>query len=335
LNRGRDKFSGEQIGYPTPDPIIFTSIEEIMQACLKQYTFFVAKLVSISQIADALYEEYTPRPFLSALLDGCIENGEDCSKWNHHRWTLIVGGGINVADSLAAIKKLVFEEKRVSMPDLLDTLRNDWEGKEDLRQIFLNEAPKFGNDDDYVDLIAKELYYKMERETKKFAYRGVPLTIDGSILVTGYSFGIDTGATPDGRKDREAFHDGTISPAQGRDKKGPTAVLKSVSKIDPLLSFNHLLNQRFAPVFLEGKNREVFANYLKTWADLGIHHIQFNVVNKELMLDAQQHPERHTDLIVRVAGYAAYFVDLSRGLQDDIIRRTEQSFYSLFEKADM
>jgi formate C-acetyltransferase len=142
----------------------------------------------------------------------------------------------------------------------------------------------------------------------------------------GYFLGIDVAATPDGRKAKEPLHDGSVSPVQGQDKKGPSAVLNSVGKIDPLLSCNHLFNQRFAPQFMEGENREIFTQYLKTWSDLGIHHIQFNVIDPKTLRDAQQHPEKHADLIVRVAGYAAYFVDLTKSLQDDIIARTEQSF---------
>ncbi|MFA4910615.1 MAG: glycine radical domain-containing protein [Desulfobacteria bacterium] len=141
-----------------------------------------------------------------------------------------------------------------------------------------------------------------------------------------YSFAISTWATPDGRKAGDPFHDGSITPESGMDRNGPTAALKSISKVDPLKSWNHLYNQSFMPQFLQGENANVFADYLKTWGDLGIHHIQFTVVDKDTMLDAQRHPEKHSDLIVRVCGYSAYFVDLSRGLQDEIVKRTEQCF---------
>lgn len=327
LNRGRDKFSGRQIGYPTADPSTFASIEDILEAYLQQYRFFCEKLVYISDIADALLEEHLPRPFLSALLNGCIQKGKDCTKSSEYpRRPLLITGAVNVADSLAAIKKIVFDEKRATLGELLQATRDNFDGKEDLRQMVLS-APKFGNDDDYVDSIAREVFYRTTEETGKFrTYGGLPLCLDGTIAATGYSFAIDTGATPDGRKDREPYHDGTISPVQGRDKNGPTAVLKSVSKIDPLLSHNHLFNQRFSPEFLTGANKGVFADYLKTWSDLGIHHIQFNVIDAAVLRDAQQHPEKYANLIVRVCGYAAYFVDLSKGLQDDIIRRTEQRF---------
>lgn len=326
LNRGRDMKTGELISCETQDPSRFTSTEEVMDAILQHYSFYCDKAFHLSDIGDALYEEYLPRPFLSALLDGCIERAEDLRKWSYLPWkTLGLIGTNNVVDALAAIKKFVFEEKRLSMAELLDVLKKNWEGKEDLRLMFLNEAPKFGNDDDYVDFIARDLYYRVAKETTKFkTYYGTPGFIDGSVASAPYSFAISTWATPDGRKAGDAFHDGSITPETGMDNKGPTAALKSISKIDPLKSWNHLYNQSFMPQFLQGEYRNVFADYLKTWGDLGIHHIQFTVVDKDTMLDAQRHPKRHSDLIVRVCGYSAYFVDLSAGLQDEIMKRTEQ-----------
>jgi formate C-acetyltransferase len=155
---------------------------------------------------------------------------------------------------------------------------------------------------------------------------GYHYILDGSSGSAYYAYSGLTAATPDGRKDRELFHDGTASPVIGTDKKGPTAVLKSVSKSDALTSYNHLLNQKFLPQFLTGENREAFAAYLRTWCDLRIHHIQFNIADHETLLDAQRHPENYQDLVVRVAGYSAYFVDLAKNMQDEIIRRTEQRF---------
>ena len=210
--------------------------------------------------------------------------------------------------------------------ELREALDKNFEGKEELRQKLL-AAPKFGNDDDYVDTLAQKVFYGIAREAKKFkSYYGAPYDLDGTSASMGYFTGAGCGATPDGRFAKEPLPDGNISPAQGRDTKGPTAVLKSVGKIDPLMSHNHLLNQRFSPQFLKGEYRDIFADYLKTWADLNIHHIQFNVVTPEELHEAQVEPEKHEDLIVRVSGYAAYFVDLTKSLQDDIIARTEQAF---------
>lgn len=327
LNQGVDILSGQQVGYPTPDPLTFQSIDDVIEATFQQYRFFFEKQAYINNIADALYQEYLPRPFISALVDGCIQRGKECRRWYYHHRNYVMPSGVNnVADSLAAMKKFVFEEKKVSMAELLDALKNDFKGKEELRQMLLT-APKFGNDDDYVDRIAQVIHSRITEETQKFTtYYGYPFDVDGTNATMGYFLGMDVAATPEGRKAREPLHDGSVSPVQGQDKKGPSAVLNSVGRVDPLQSCNHLFNQRFAPQFLEGENQDIFASYLKTWSDLGIHHIQFNVIDPETLRDAQEHPEKHADLIVRVAGYAAYFVDLTRSLQDDIIARTEQCF---------
>jgi len=327
LNQGVDWLSGQKVGVSTPDPLTFKSMEDIIEATFQQYVFFFEKQVYLSNMADALYQEYLPRPLISALVDGCIQRGKECRQWYYfHRNYVMPSGVNNVADSLAAIKKLVFEEKKITMAELLDALKKNFEGKEELRQMLLS-APKFGNDDDYVDRIAQEVHFRITKETQKFCtYYGYPYDVDGTNATMGYFLGVDVAATPDGRKAREPLHDGSISPSQGKDRKGPSAVLNSVGKVDPLLSCNHLFNQRFAPQFLEGESRDIFASYLKTWSDLGIHHIQFNVIDPRTLRDAQANPEKHADLIVRVAGYAAYFVDLTRSLQDDIIARTEQHF---------
>ena len=277
-------------------------------------------------MADALYQEYLPRPLIAALSDDCIAEGKDIRDYYYfHRNYVMPTGVNNVADSLAAIKKLVFEDKKITMAGLLEAMKKNFEGQEEMRQMLLS-APKFGNDDEYVDSIAEKVHFRILEDVRKYTtYYGYPYDTDGTNASVGYFLGFDVAATPEGRKAREPLHDGTVSPVQGRDKKGPSAVLKSVGKIDPLLSSNHLFNQRFAPQFLEHENREIFADYLKTWSDLGIHHIQFNVIDPEELKDAQKVPEKHGDLIVRVAGYSAYFVDLTKTLQDDIIARTEQS----------
>ena len=328
LNKGVDKFTQKQLGYPTPDPITFTSIDDVIDAYLAQVRFFMSKLVPIYNIADILYEEYLPRPFLSALLDGCIARGQDSRKWKYFPKTVVQPiGQITVADSLAVIKKLVFEEKRVSMADLVDVISHNWEGKEDMRQMVINEVPKFGNDDDYVDLLARKVLEMTSKEIEGFKNEyGYNFIEDGSGGAAYFAYSGLTGATPDGRKDRDYFNDGTISPTLGMDKKGPAAVLKSVAKVDPLRTFNHLLNQKFLPQYLGDEYKEVFAGYLKTWSEMGIHHIQFNVIDRDTLLDAQQQPEKHSDMVVRVAGYSAYFVDLPKGIQGQIIERTTQSF---------
>jgi len=240
---------------------------------------------------------------------------------------VIIIGPTNVADSLAAVKKFVFDEKKITMKELIEILDRNWEGREDLRQMMLTQAPKYGNDDDYVDLLARDVQNRTEAVIEEFESNwGLKYVGDGSGVSATYGLAFDTRATPDGRRDGEPFADATLSPAPGADRKGPSAVLKSASKIDTLQTYQQLLNQKFLPQFLQGEYRELFYSYLKTWGDLGISHIQFNVVDRATLLDAQQHPERHMNLIVRVAGYSAYFVDLSKGLQDHIIARAEQGF---------
>ncbi len=327
LNQGIDNMSGQQLGARTPDPNTFKSIDDVIDAFWVQYNFFVEKNVALGNAGDMVYAELLPRPFTTIMLDDSIDVALDCRQWQYspRSWLLMIGG-VTAADSMAAVKKMVFDDKKITMAELRRALDTNFEGKEDLRQMLL-ACPKFGNDDDYVDDLAKVIFYGIASELKKYiSYYGEPYDIDGTSASMGYFTGAGCGATPDGRFAKEPLPDGNISPAQGRDIKGPTAVLKSVGKIDPLKSHNHLLNQRFSPQFLKGEYREIFADYLKTWADLMIHHIQFNIVVPEELYDAQEKPAEHEDLIVRVSGYAAYFVDLTATLQDDIIARTEQEF---------
>lgn len=330
LNQGKDFnwFEGNQIGASTRDPLTFTSIEDVIQAYLIQFEFFLQKAVTIYNIIDALEEEWMPQPFYSALLDGCIEHGQDCRNYRYFPDTTVQPIGlVTVFNSLAAIKKLVFDEKRVSMAELLDALRNNWEGKEDLRRMCINEVPKFGNDDDYVDQLASDVSLRITKIVRSFKniYGGF-FVEDGTGSVSYYVWSGFTGATPDGRKSRDYFNDGTMSPVVGTDKNGPTAILKSVGKIDHAKTATHCLNQKFSPMFLTEEHKDVFASYMRTFVDLGIHHIQFNLIDKEMLLDAQEHPEKYGDLTVRVAGYSAYFVDLEKELQDQIIIRTEHRF---------
>jgi formate C-acetyltransferase len=321
LNQGIDPMTDKELGCKTPDPLTFTCIEDVMDAYCKQVQFVTEKIIKVDNIAQNFYVQYMPRPFTSALIDGCIENAADCAQNVYDPFTnMLCCGNTNVADSLAAIKKLVFEDKFISMAELLDTLKHNWEGREDLRQKFLN-APKFGNDDDYVDMIMREVTHKSEEEVEKtLDYYGWPSMFDGSIAGGYYPWGRRTGATADGRKAKESLSDGVMSPMAGRDNNGPTAIIKSTSKISP--TWSYLSNQKFMPMYLEGDNKKVFADYLRTWSNLGNWHVQFNVVNKETLVKAQEHPEKYQNLIVRVAGYSAYFVDLSKGIQDDIIARS-------------
>ncbi|MEW6262994.1 MAG: pyruvate formate lyase family protein [Thermodesulfobacteriota bacterium] len=328
LHRGVNPKTGEQYGAPTPDPDTFTDIGEVMDAYLEQVRFFFGKMVKLENTSRSLYRKYAPRPFLSALMDGSIERGQDTQEWAETTSSInafnIIVGPTNVADSLAAIKKLVFDDRELTMREFIDILDRNWEGHEDLRQRVITRIPKFGNDDDYVDFLAKEVHERSEAVYQEFTNEhGAKWRGDGSGVSATYGLAISTPATPDGRKDGDPFADATLSPMIGRDTNGPTAVLASCSKIKPL---NQLLNQKFLPQFLERENKKQFINYLRSWCEMGVPHVQFNVVDRNTLIDAQKHPEKHGNLIVRVAGYSTYFVDLSKGLQDHIIARSEQGF---------
>ncbi|MDO9558327.1 MAG: pyruvate formate lyase family protein [Syntrophales bacterium] len=328
LHQGINPKTGEQWGAKTPDPATFKSWEDVLEAYLTQVKFFTTKMTEVENTCRDLYAKYCPKPFYSAIVEGCIEQGKECKQWIYpsmvHDFAMVIAG-TNVADSLTAIRKVVFEDKLVTLPELAAVMDKNWEGREDLRQACIN-APKYGNDDDYADLIAREVHHRTEAvmETVKDRF-GYGIRGDGSAVSATYGLAADTPATPDGRMDGGPFADSTLAPQPGMDKKGPTAVLNSCAKIDTLQTYNHLLNQKFLPQFLTDDMKPVFLGYLKTWRDKKISHIQFNVVDKHTLIAAQEYPEKYRDLIVRVAGFSAYFADLSKGLQDHIIARTEQS----------
>ncbi|MBN1380337.1 MAG: hypothetical protein JXA41_01555 [Deltaproteobacteria bacterium] len=327
LHQGVDPKTGEQRGARTSDPSTFESWRDVLDAYVEQVRFFATKMEQLERINLELYEKFCPRPFYSAVVQGCIEKGKDARKWVYpsmlHHFTQVIGG-TNVADAITAIRKVVFDDKKLSLPQLIRIMDNNWAGHDDIRQACLN-APKFGNDDDYADQVAREVHRLGEAamETVKdrfgFSHRG-----DGSAVSATYGLAVDTPATPDGRLDGEPFADSTLAPSPGKDKKGPTAVLNSCAKIKAVETYNHLLNQKFLPKFLEDDLKPTFIGYLKTWKELNVPHIQFNIVDREKLVAAQTYPEKYADMIVRVAGFSAYFVDLSRGLQDHIIARTEQ-----------
>jgi pyruvate-formate lyase len=330
LNQGKSQWSADvQVGAKTPDPLTFESIDDLMDAYLKQIEFFAKRLCTLENTCQSLYEKYLPRPFYSALLEGCIEQGKDCRKFDYPSpvsHMCIILGPTNVADAITAIKRNVFEDKKISMKTLLEAMAANWEGYEQVRQLMLH-APKYGNDDDYADAVAAEIHHRTAEAMAKAKTRfGYSCRGDGSGISATYAAGAAVPATAEGRYAGTPLSDSTLAPVFGMDRNGPTAVLKSASKISTVKTYNHLLNQKFLPEALEGDMKEKFIDYIRTWGDLGISQIQFNVVDRETLLDAQQHPEKYQDLLVRVAGYSAYFVDLSKGLQDSIIARTSQCF---------
>ena len=330
LNNGLDPRTGKRIGLETGDPAGFGSFEGVLEAFRRQLGYFVDVKIKGNNVIERLYAEYLPVPFLSLLIDDCILKGKDYNDGGaRYNTSYIQGVGLGtITDSLVAIKYNVFDEKSITMRKLLDTLKSDFKKQENLRQRLINRTPKYGNDDDYADLIMREVF-----EAYYEAIDGRPNTKGGcyriNLLPTTVHiyFGKMVGATPDGRKAGEPVSEG-VSPVQGADRKGPTAVIKSVAKIDHVRTGGTLLNQKFTPQLLAdevGLNK--LAQLIRGFFKLDGHHIQFNVVSSNMLRDAQKHPERYRDLIVRVAGYSDYFVDLGTDLQNEIIKRTEQTSF--------
>lgn len=330
LHNGVDPRTGKVIGLHTGEPGQFRSFEELFEAYKRQLIHFINIKMRGNNVIERLYAQYLPVPFLSIVIDDCVKNGRDYNEGGaRYNTNYIQGVGIgSLTDSMAAINYHVFEHKTLTMDDLLAHLKNNFAGNEKVRQLLLNKTPKYGNDDDYADEFLKltyDAYYQSVNgrpNTKGGVYRINLLPTTCHVY-----FGTVVGATPDGRKNGEPLSEG-MSPVQGADKKGPTAVIKSAGKIDQVLTGGTLLNQKFTPKLLEGEEGiNNLSHLIRSYFKLDGHHIQFNVIDKETLLAAQTEPEKYAGLIVRVAGYSDYFNDLSRALQDEIIARTEhQSF---------
>lgn len=326
MMKGVDPKTGKQKGAITKDPLQWAGYEDMLEAYLEQLRFFADKQNRLVKISAQNNKVYMVRPFNSAFAEDSLERGLMLEEWAHPHslplWPVV--GPVNAANSIAAIASRVFDEKRVKMADLIEALSNNWQGHEDLRQLMF-WAPKYGNDDDYADAIAAEVQEKSTAVMESFTdYFGRPYWVNGTNAATIFGFSWDTDATPDGRLKGDMLADGTASPMLGTDTKGPTAVLKSASKSNSARTYCHLLNQKLAPNLAKGeKGRQLFLAYVRAWMQLGVTEIQFNMLDRETMVDAQAHPADHRGLIVRVAGYSAYFIDLSRGMQDSIIERTE------------
>jgi formate C-acetyltransferase len=332
LNNGVDLRSGKKIGTETGDARTFSSYEQLFAAFRKQLHYFVDVKVRGNQVIERLYADYMPAPFLSLLVDDCIAKGKDYNNGGPHYNTNYIMGvaPATCTDSLAAIKYHVFDRKTVDMEELLRAVAHNFEGSEKLRLLLWNRAPKFGNDDDYADAILADVFNAFFEEvdgrinTKGGSYRVNYLSTTCHVY-----FGSMTGATPDGRRAGEPLSDG-ISPVQGADRNGPTAVVKSAAKMDHARTGGTLLNQKFTPQLLSGEDGlDKLAHLVRSYFRLGGHHIQFNVVTAATLRAAQADPEKHRDLIVRVAGYSDYFCDLTRALQDEIIARTEHEAFAV------
>ncbi len=330
LNDGLDPRTGKKIGIETGDPRGFRTYDELWSAFRKQLRHFIDIKIRGNNVIERLYARYLPAPFLSLLVDDCIAKGKDYNDGGpRYNSTYIMGvAPATCTDSLAAIRYHVFDHKNLTMAELLDALRTNFEGHEKTRLMLWNKTPKFGNDDDYADSILAQVFDAYFEEIN-----GRPNTKGGNYRVNYLSttchvyFGSVTGATPDGRKAWEPHSDG-ISPVQGADRRGPTAVIKSAGKMDHARTGGTLLNQKFTPKVLEGEEGlNHIAQLVRSYFKLDGHHIQFNVVTAETLREAKAHPEKYRDLIVRVAGYSDFFCDLTTALQDEIIARTEQTAF--------
>ncbi|OQB24420.1 MAG: Benzylsuccinate synthase alpha subunit [Firmicutes bacterium ADurb.Bin182] len=329
LNNGFDPISSQQLGPKTGRAEDFKSYGELMEAFKTQMNHFLDIKIRGNHIIEKLYAENMPVPFLSCVVNDCIKKGKDYNAGGaRYNTNYIQGVGIGtVTDSLSAIKFNVFDNKNFSMNELTDALKRDFEGCERIYRLVTDRTPKYGNDDDYADEIMKSVF-RIFRDsvTGRPNIKGGSYRIDMLPTTCHVYFGEVLGASANGRKKGKPVSEG-ISPDKGADRKGPTAVLKSCSKMDHLSTGGTLLNQKFTPSVVEGETGLLqLANLIRAYFNMDGHHIQFNVVDRQTLIDAQNDPEGTKDLIVRVAGYSDYFHNLSRTLQDEIIERTEQSF---------
>jgi formate C-acetyltransferase len=329
LNNGIDPQSGKKIGIETRDPRSLKTFDELLEAFIKQVKHFMDIKMKGNDIVEALFAKYLPVPFESLWINDCVENARDYNAGGtryNTQYIQIVGLG-TLTYSLTSIKYHVFDKKIISMDELLEALKQNFEGKHEmLRQIILNKTPRYGEDDDYADEIAKNIVNNMVEIIENYPPSPIRKASKRAYFLPTTAhvyFGKVTGATPDGRKAGLPVSEG-VSPVQGSDKKGIAAVFRSVSKCDWDKTGGALLNQKLTPDLLEGEeNIRKLAQLIKTFFNMGGHHVQFNVVSVELLREAQKRPKDFQDLMVRVAGYSDYFVNLPKGLQDEIIARTE------------
>lgn len=330
LNNGIDPISGKLVGIKTGDPREFESYSELYEAFIKQLNFIVDQKIRVSNYIDRMFAKYTPAPFLSVVIEDCISKGKDYYNAGPRYNTNYIQctGLATVTDSLSTLKKHVFEEKTFSMDRILSAIAKNFEGEEFLRQTIINRTSFFGNDDDYADNIAQQVYKDLLK-----AIDGKPNTKGGSFHLNMLSttchiyFGKVMGATPNGRLATKSISDGT-SPSHGCDINGPSAVIKSLTKLDHTLSGGTLLNQRFLPGLLKrDQDIEKLGHLIRSYFSLGGHHIQFNIVDTATLIAAQAAPEEYKDLLVRMAGYSDYFNDMNLDLQQEVIDRTENESF--------
>lgn len=332
LNDGGDPLTGKQLGPRTGELTAFETFADVMKAYTEQMKNFVRLLVISDNAVDIAHGARAPLPFLSSMVDDCIAKGKSLQEGGaHYNFTGPQGVGVaNVADSLTAIKKLVFDDQAVTLEELKEALLANFEeaGMEKLRQMLLNRSPKYGNDDDYADLMAHDGALTYCREVEKYTNpRGGKFQPGLYPVSANVPLGTVVGATPDGRKSGMPLADG-VSPVSGMDHTGPTAAVNSVAQLDHVIASNGtLLNMKFHPDALkDDKGIQNLVGVTETFFNSGGTHIQYNVVSRDMLLDAQENPDNYQGMVVRVAGYSAFFTALDKAIQDDIIGRTEQVF---------
>lgn len=331
LNNGIDPLTGKKVGLETGDAREFKTFDALYSAFLAQVHYIVDLKIRVSNYIDRMFAKYAPAPFLSVVIDDCISKGRDYYDGGpRYNTNYIQCCGLGtVTDSLSAIKKHVFEEDRFSMDALLSAVSRNFDGEEFMRQTIINRTPFFGNDDEEADAIGVQVYNDLVESID-----GNPNIKEGgkyhlNMLSTTCHiyFGKVLGATPNGRLEGKSISDGT-SPSHGADTRGPSAVIKSLSKLDQVKSGGTLLNQRFLPNLLKrDQDIEKLGKLIRSYFSLGGHHIQFNIVDTATLLAAQKCPDDYKDLLVRMAGYSDYFNDMNRDLQQEVIERTENDAF--------
>ena len=328
LNNGIDPLTGNPLGLQTGDPLSFQSMDELIKAFTQQLNYFVDIKAHGNNIIERLFMQNIPVPFLSLVIDDCVKNGTDymCGGARYNTTYIQAVGTGTISDCLAAIEYHVFDKKTMSMKGLLDALNANFENYEEFRYELVCNTPKYGTDNDYADKYTQqifEIYYHAVNGRR--TPRGATTRVNMLPTTCHVYFGQKIKALPDGRKAHEPLSEG-ISPVQGADVEGPTAMIKSAAKIDHLRTGGTLLNQKFTPSFFDSEESiDKVCKLVRTYFRMDGHHIQFNVVSADTLREAKKHPEKYRDLIVRVAGYSDYFNDLIEPLQDEIILRTEHT----------
>lgn len=329
LFNGYDHVSGQQLGPETGYGYEFNTYEELWDAFCTQIRYFLDIKIRGSLVIEKIYAQEMPVPFLSVLTNDCIARGRDYNAGGaRYNTSYIQGVGIGtITDCLAAVKYNVYDHQKFTMKELMEAMQANFVGYDRIRYLVSNRTPKYGNDDDYADAIMREVFeFYRSSVTGRKNNRGGSYRINMLPTTCHVYFGEVMMASPNGRLAHKPVSEG-ISPEKGADVNGPTAVIKSCAKMDHLSTGGTLLNQKFTPSVVEGEQGlEQMANLIRTYFNLDGHHIQFNVIDKQTLLNAQKHPDEYRDLIVRVAGYSDHFRNLSKALQDEIIERTEQSF---------